>query len=111
MDSSSLQATEAFTLFSYIWIMAAVKSKAPWSSSRADSAARISQDGFLPVCFKVTMAVAIINAASDDIIFRTMHIRHRIILELMARGGMRIGEVLNLRPCDIQERNLTIQNP
>jgi len=29
----------------------------------------------------------------------------------MARGGMRIGEVLNLNSCDIQERNLTIQNP
>jgi integrase len=47
----------------------------------------------------------------DEIIFRTMNIRNRIILELMARGGMRIGEVLNLRPCDIRERNLTIQNP
>jgi integrase len=47
----------------------------------------------------------------DEIIFRTMNIRNRIMLELMARGGMRIGEVLNLRPCDIQERNLTIQNP
>jgi integrase/recombinase XerD len=47
----------------------------------------------------------------DEIIFRTMNIRNRIILELMARGGMRIGEVLNLRPCDIQERNLNIQNP
>jgi integrase/recombinase XerD len=33
------------------------------------------------------------------------------MLELMARGGMRIGEVLNLTPCDIQERTLTIQNP
>ncbi|MCJ7599967.1 MAG: site-specific integrase, partial [Desulfobulbaceae bacterium] len=40
-----------------------------------------------------------------------MNIRNRIILELMARGGMRIGEVLNLRPYDIRERNLTIQNP
>ena len=29
----------------------------------------------------------------------------------MARGGMRIGEVLNLKPCDIQERTLTIHNP
>ncbi len=47
----------------------------------------------------------------DEIIFRTMNIRNRVILELMARGGMRIGEVLNLRSCDIQERNLTIQNP
>lgn len=40
-----------------------------------------------------------------------MNIRNRIILELMVRGGMRIGEVLKLRPCDIQERNLTIQDP
>lgn len=47
----------------------------------------------------------------DEIIFRTMNTRNRIILKLMARGGMRIGEVLNLRPCDILERNLTIQNP
>ena len=40
-----------------------------------------------------------------------MNIRNRIIFELMARDGMRIGEVLNLRSCDIQERNLTIQSP
>ena len=33
------------------------------------------------------------------------------MLELMARGGMRIGEVLNLTPDDIQENSLTIQNP
>lgn len=33
------------------------------------------------------------------------------MLELMARGGMRIGEVLSLTPADIQEDFLTIQNP
>ena len=33
------------------------------------------------------------------------------MLEIMAQGGMRIGEVLKLKPCDIQERSLTIQNP
>jgi integrase len=33
------------------------------------------------------------------------------MLELMARGGMRVGEVLNLTPRDIQERTLAIQNP
>lgn len=33
------------------------------------------------------------------------------MLELMARGGMRVGEVLNLTPVDIQERTLAIQNP
>jgi len=33
------------------------------------------------------------------------------MLELMARGGMRVGEVLNLTPEDIQECSLAIQNP
>lgn len=33
------------------------------------------------------------------------------MLDLMARGGMRVGEVLNLTPADIQERSLTIQSP
>jgi integrase/recombinase XerD len=40
-----------------------------------------------------------------------MNPRNRLMLELMARGGMRVGEVLNLSPGDIQERSLTIQNP
>ncbi len=47
----------------------------------------------------------------DEIIFRTMNTRNRIILELMARGGMRIGEVLKLTPGDIYDRKLLIQNP
>jgi integrase/recombinase XerD len=47
----------------------------------------------------------------DEIIFRIMNIRNRMMLELMARGGMRIGEVLNLKPADIQESTLTIHNP
>ena len=33
----------------------------------------------------------------DEIIFRTVNPRNRLMLELMARGGMRISEVLNLR--------------
>jgi integrase/recombinase XerD len=47
----------------------------------------------------------------DEIIFRTLKIRNRLILELMARGGMRIGEVLKLRKCDIQDRKLILQEP
>ena len=47
----------------------------------------------------------------DEVIFRTTNIRNRIILELMARGGMRIGEVLKLRLCDIQGRKLILQEP
>jgi len=47
----------------------------------------------------------------DEIIFRTIKVRNRLILELMARGGMRIGEVLKLRLCDIQDRKLIIRAP
>ena len=33
------------------------------------------------------------------------------MLELMARGCMRIGEVLNLTPMDIEDRKVIIQSP
>ena len=47
----------------------------------------------------------------DEIIFRTSNQRNRLILELMARGGMRISEVLQLTPSDINERRLTLRDP
>jgi len=47
----------------------------------------------------------------DEIIFRTTKIRNRLILELMARGGIRIGEVLKLTPADIQDRKLVLKEP
>ena len=47
----------------------------------------------------------------DEIIFRTIKPRNRLILELMARGGMRIGEVLKLTPADIEDRKLTLRAP
>ena len=47
----------------------------------------------------------------DETIFRTTKLRNRLILELMARGGMRIGEVLNLKPMDVNERKLIIRDP
>ena len=47
----------------------------------------------------------------DEIIFRTSKPRNRLILELMARGGMRISEVLKLTPSDVSERRLTLRDP
>ena len=47
----------------------------------------------------------------DEIIFRTTKLRNRLILELMARGGMRIGEVLKLTPDDISGQKLLIRDP
>ncbi|EFI35474.1 integrase family protein [Desulfonatronospira thiodismutans ASO3-1] len=47
----------------------------------------------------------------DEIIFRTDNPRNRLMLELMARGGMRIGEVLKLRADDLDDRKLFIDRP
>lgn len=44
----------------------------------------------------------------DEIIFRTTSERDRLILELMGRGGMRVGEVLNVRFSDINFDAATI---
>ena len=51
---------------------------------------------------KITTNWSIIEKdAVDEIIFRSAKIRNRLILELMARGGMRIGEVLKLTASDL----------
>jgi len=47
----------------------------------------------------------------DEIIFRTTKDRDRLLLELMARGAMRIGEVLKLTPNDVSDRKLLIRDP
>jgi len=46
----------------------------------------------------------------DEIIFRTDNVRNRLMLELMARGGMRVGEVLKLTPNDILDRKLILKD-
>jgi integrase/recombinase XerD len=47
----------------------------------------------------------------DEIIFRTVKPRNRLILELMARGGMRISEVLKIVPNDIADRKILLREP
>jgi integrase len=47
----------------------------------------------------------------DEMIFRTLGHRDRIMLELMARGGMRVGEVLKITPGYIDDRRLIIREP
>jgi len=46
----------------------------------------------------------------DEIIFRTDNPRNRLMLELMARGGLRIGEVLNLRPINCEGCKLILSD-
>jgi len=47
----------------------------------------------------------------DEVIFRTVKPRNRLLLELMARGGMRISEVLKLTPRDVEDRKLILREP
>jgi integrase len=47
----------------------------------------------------------------DEIIYTTLKIRDRLLLELQARAGMRIGEVLKLTPNDIDGVKVIIRNP
>jgi len=49
--------------------------------------------------------------AVDEVIFRITKPRNRLILELMARRGMRISEVLKLTPEDIEDRKLILRDP
>jgi integrase len=46
----------------------------------------------------------------DEIIFRTVNPRNRLMLELMARGCMRIGEFLSIRPKDIEDRKIILRH-
>jgi integrase/recombinase XerD len=47
----------------------------------------------------------------DEVIFRTMQPKNRLMLELMARGGIRIGEVLKLILSDIHDQKLILRDP
>jgi len=47
----------------------------------------------------------------DEIIFNSNSARDRLILELQARCGIRIGEVLNIRAVDVSGRKLMIREP
>ena len=44
-------------------------------------------------------------------IFRTRSQRNRLMLELMARGGMRIGEVLKVRAGDVSDQKIILYDP
>ena len=47
----------------------------------------------------------------DEIIYNTKRLRDRLLLELQARCGLRIGETLRLRVSDISERKLILREP
>jgi integrase/recombinase XerD len=47
----------------------------------------------------------------DEIIFKIDKIRDRLLVELMARGGLRVSEVLKLTPGDVEDQKLILRDP
>jgi len=47
----------------------------------------------------------------DEVIFKIPKPRDRLIVELMARGGLRVSEVLKLRGRDVEDRKLILRDP
>ena len=47
----------------------------------------------------------------DELIYKTSSSRDRLILELQARCGLRVGEVLKLTVADVSDRKLIIREP
>jgi integrase/recombinase XerD len=60
---------------------------------------------------KITHWTILEKEVVDEIIFRTVKPRNRLLLELMARGGMRVSEVLKLTRRDVDGRKLIIRDP
>jgi integrase/recombinase XerD len=47
----------------------------------------------------------------DEMIYNTRDRRNRLMLELQARCGLRVGELLNIRVSDVSERRVMIKQP
>jgi integrase/recombinase XerD len=47
----------------------------------------------------------------DEMIYNTTRQRDRLILELQARCGLRIGELLKIRMSDVSDRTITLREP
>ena len=47
----------------------------------------------------------------DEMIYNTKRVRDRLILELQAKCGLRIGELLKVKVSDISDRTITLRNP
>jgi integrase len=47
----------------------------------------------------------------DEMIYNTKKQRDRLILELQARCGLRIGELLKIKVSDVSDRTISLREP
>jgi len=88
--------------FNYIIEATALNIKSPCNTASLSKTFKIVQHRPRQILDKETV---------DEIIFKSKSTRDRLILELQARCGLRIGEVLKLRASDIHGRKLIIHEP
>ena len=88
--------------FNYIIEATGLNIKSPCNAASLSKTFKIAQHRPRQILDKETV---------DEIIFKSKSTRDRLILELQARCGLRIGEVLNLRAADVPGRKLIIQEP
>ncbi len=90
------------SFFNYIIEATDLNIKSPCSTASLSKTFKMAQHRPRKILDKETV---------DEIIFKSKNTRDRLILELQARCGLRIGEVLNLRAADVSGRKIIIQGP
>lgn len=90
------------TYFNYIIGKFDLNIKNPCSSLQLSKTFRILPQRARKVLEKETV---------DEMIYNTKNLRDRLILEIQARCGLRIGELLKLKVSDVSDRKLTIVEP
>ena len=88
--------------FNYVIEVTALNIKSPCNTASLSKTFKHAQHRPRKILDKETV---------DEIIFKSKNTRDRLILELQARCGLRIGEVLNLRAADASGRKIIIQEP
>lgn len=90
------------TFFNFIIDNYALNIKNPCSSQTLSKAFKMPPQKAPKILDKETV---------DELIYNTKNLRDRLILELQARCGLRIGELLKLKVSDVSDRKLLILEP
>jgi integrase len=90
------------TFFNFIIDKCNLNIKNPCSSALLTKTFRMPSSGARKILDKESV---------DEMIYNTESMRDRLILELQARCGLRIGELLGLRVSDISDRKIIIREP
>ena len=101
-SSRRLRYAQIKTLFNFIIDKCELNIKNPVSSPLLSKTFRLPS---------VKARKIVDKEAVDEMVYNTETMRDRLLLELQARCGLRIGDLLNLRVSDISGRKIIIREP